>query len=111
MTVFFGNTPQHSSRFSFAGVERTGPAIRAALAEHAPGDLPEYEAEFRVALAEADDDFDIARVDRVITMWWGRAHLRLHPPTDAEREAVTRAVSGDYSGLYSRRNEAVWERH
>lgn len=94
---------------SDVGLERTGPAIRAVLAEHAPEDLPEFEAEFRIALAETDEDFDLTRVDAVITTWWGRAHLRLHPPTDAERDAVARATAGDNSGLLTR--TGTWTRH
>ncbi|MFW0154072.1 DUF6247 family protein [Mycobacterium sp. smrl_JER01] len=92
------------------GLERTGPAIRAVLAEHAPEDLVEFEAEFRIALAEADDDLDLRRVEAVITKWWGRAHLRLHPPTDAERDAVARAAAGDTAGLLTR-TDAGWKRH
>lgn len=90
--------PCHTQIVGDVGLERTGPAIRAVLAEHAPDDLAEFEAEFRIALAEADEDFDLARVDAVITKWWGRAHLRLYPPTDAERDAVARAAAGDDSG-------------
>ncbi|GAA4385914.1 DUF6247 family protein [Tsukamurella soli] len=82
-------------------LERTGPSIRAVLADVAPDDLPEFEAEFRTALAEADDDFDLSRVDAVINRWWGRAHLRLHPPTDAEQAAVARVETGDDSGIHT----------
>jgi hypothetical protein len=37
-------------------------AIRSVLAELAPHDLVEFEAEFGCALAQADDDFDLAPV-------------------------------------------------
>ena len=47
-------------------LERSGPVIRAVLAELAPDDLADFEAEFRCALAEADDDFDLSRVNEVI---------------------------------------------
>lgn len=83
------------------GAERTGPAIRAVLAELAPDDLAEFEAEFRRALAETDDDFDLQRVNAVIDKWWGVAHLRLHPPTPEERAIVARVAEGDFSGLYA----------
>jgi hypothetical protein len=36
--------------------------IRAVLAEVAPDDLVDFEAEFRCALAEADDNFDLAQL-------------------------------------------------
>jgi hypothetical protein len=80
----------------YVRVERNGPAIRAALAEAAPDELPEFEAEFRIALAEADDDFDLSRVDAVLDRWWARAHLRLNPPTPAEKELIEKAARGDF---------------
>ena len=41
-------------------IERSGPAIRAALAEHAPGDEHLFEAELRDAVTRAADDLDLA---------------------------------------------------
>ena len=82
-------------------VERSGPAIRAALAEASPDELPEFEAEFRIALAEADDDFDLTRVIRVLDRWWGRVHLRLNPPTPAEVAVVDQVARGDFHGYSS----------
>ncbi len=72
---------------SSIGVERTGPSIRAVLAEHAADRCAEFEAEFRIALAEADDDFDLGRVQAVIDKWWPIAYSVLHPPTAEERKA------------------------
>lgn len=92
-------------------LECTGPSIRAVLAEVAPGDLVDFEAEFRCALAEADDTFDLAGVQAVLNKWWGRAHLRLHPPTDDEREAVARVAAGDDNGLFTRTDTGRWVQH
>ncbi|WP_301123816.1 MULTISPECIES: DUF6247 family protein [Mycolicibacterium] len=89
-------------------LERTGPAIRAALADVAPEDLVEFEAEFRCALAQADDDFDLEPVQAVLTRWWGRAHLRLHPPTADEIAAVARVRAGDYTGLHTKTATGQW---
>lgn len=89
-------------------LERSGPAIRAVLAELAPEDLVEFEAEFRCALAEADDDFDLTRLDAVINKWWGRAHLRMHPPTADERAAVARVAAGDDAGMHTRTAAGHW---
>lgn len=83
----------------YARIQRSGPAIRAALAQAAPDELSEFEAEFRIALAEADDDFDLERVDRVLNRWWGRAHLRLNPPTAVERAVVEQVARGDFRNL------------
>src|SRR4051794_38926978 len=52
------------------GPGRSGPEIRAALAEHAPTQLAEFEREFHQALAGAADSFDTSAVDHVITRWW-----------------------------------------
>ena len=62
----------------YVRVDRTGPSIRAALAAASPDELPDFEAEFHIALAEADDDFDTSRIEQVLTRWWGVAHLRLN---------------------------------
>lgn len=88
-------------------IERSGPAIRAALREVAPDECVTFEAEFRSALAEAGDDFDTRRVDDVLNRWWGIAYLRCNPPTDDERAAVAHARDGSFSGLYEQ-NESGW---
>lgn len=80
--------------WSYVPVERSGPGIRSALAAAAPDDLPEFEAEFRIALAEVDDDFDLTRLDRVLDRWVGVAHLRLNPPTAAETALIERVARG-----------------
>lgn len=89
-------------------VERTGPAIRAALREAAPDELPEFEAEFRIALAEADDDFDLSRVEKMLDRWWGRAHLRLNPPTPEELAVIERVRRGDFRGMSTRTADGEW---
>jgi hypothetical protein len=91
-------------------LECTGPSIRAVLAEVAPDDLVDFEAEFRCALAEADDNFDLSHVQAVINKWWGRAHLRLHPPTTDELAAVARVAAGDETGLHTRTADGNWVR-
>lgn len=85
----------------YVRVERSGPAIRAALAEASPDELADFEAEFRIALAEADDDFDLSRVTAVLDRWWGRAHLRLNPPTPEETAVIEQVARGDFGGLSS----------
>lgn len=83
----------------YVAVERSGPAIRDALAAAAPDELPEFEAQFRIALADAEDDFDLTRVERVLDRWWGVAHVRLNPPTEDERAVVEQVARGDFAGL------------
>ena len=67
------------------GVERTGPSIHAILFQHAPERCVEFEAEFRIALAQADDSFDLAPAQAVIDKWWPIAYCTIHPPTNEER--------------------------
>lgn len=88
---------------------RSGPEIRAVLAELSPDELPEFEAEFRIALAEADEDFDLDRVLAVIYRWRARAYMRLHPPTPEELAMLERVRNGDFSGLWTRTAEGDWE--
>lgn len=80
----------------YVRVDRTGPSIRAALAAASPDELPDFEAEFHIALAEADDDFDTSRIEQVLTRWWGVAHLRLNPPTAEERAVADMLGTGDF---------------
>lgn len=91
-------------------VERTGPAIRAALREASPHEVPDFEAEFHTALAEADDDFDVSRIDRLIGRWWRIAHLRLNPIPDEERAQAERAAAGHLEGTFTRSGDA-WIPH
>lgn len=93
------------------GVERSGPSIHAVLSQRAPGKCVEFEAEFRIALAGADDDFDLAPVQAVIDKWWPIAYSVLHPPTEEERALVGRFLAGDDSGLLSRNADGSWTRH
>lgn len=92
-------------------LERSGPVIRAVLAEIAPDDLVDFEAEFRCALATADDDFDLAPVNEVMNKWWACAHLHMYPPTEEESAAVVRARAGDYTGMYERTEDGSWIKH
>lgn len=82
----------------YVPVERTGPSIRAALSRASPAELPDFEAEFRIALAEAEDTFDLTTVNQVLSRWWGRAHLRLNPPTADERAIIEQVARGDFRG-------------
>lgn len=90
---------------AYIEVAKTGPAIRAALKEASPDELPDFEAEFHTAIAEADDDFDTSRIERVLTRWWGIAHVRLNPIPMDEREAAKKAGTDDLAGeSYTREN-------
>lgn len=79
-------------------VERSGPAIRAALAEAAPEECAQFETAFHQAVAAAGKTFDLGEVEAVLDRWWGIAAIRANPLTEAERHQVARARAGDDTG-------------
>jgi len=89
-------------------IERSGPAIRAALAECAPADCAQFEAEFQQALAQARDTFDIAPVESILDRWWGIAAIRANPLTEQESDLIARARAGDDSGWLNRDGDDRW---
>ncbi len=70
----------------------------------------DFEAEFRIALAETDDDFDLSRVQAVIDKWRPIAYARLNPPTEEERARIDRFHAGDDAGLLQQRDDGSWVR-
>jgi hypothetical protein len=95
------DTPEYAPRW----VERSGPAIRAALLTYAPGRCAEFEAEFRTALALATDSLDLAGPQAVLKHWQAVAVMAANPLTDEERENLKRARAGDFSGLITRHHD------
>jgi hypothetical protein len=89
-------------------VERSGPAIRAALAAHAPEDCACFEAELRTALAHASDDLDLSGVETVLARWHALATMAANPLTAAERTQVEQAKAGDFTGLCTRDERGNW---
>lgn len=82
-------------------VERSGPAIRAALLAHAPGRCGQFEEEFRSALALAALNLDLSGPQLVLVHWQAVAMMAANPLTAEEREQIERAKTGDFSGLLS----------
>lgn len=89
-------------------IERSGPAIRAALAEHAPGDEHRFAAELRDALTRALDDLDLAGPHAVLARWHAMAAMAANPLTADERAQIERARAGDLSGLRARDEHGSW---
>jgi hypothetical protein len=83
-------------------IERSGPAIRAALLAHAPERCAQFEAELRSALARAAKDLDLSGPQAVLTHWHAVATMAANPLTDDEREQIERATTGDLTGLSTR---------
>lgn len=76
-------------------IERSGPAVRAALAEFAPQECAVFEEQFRQALLDAEQRFDLGPAEAVLDRWWGIAALRANPLSPAEQDLVARARAGD----------------
>lgn len=70
-------------------IERSGPAIREALARHAPEECPVFEAELGRALTAATQSFDLAPAQAVLDRWWGVAVTRANRlAVQAVREVI-----------------------
>jgi hypothetical protein len=89
-------------------IERTGPSIRAALAEFAPAECEQFEAEFQQALGQAARLFDLAPLDAVLDRWWSIAAIRTNPLNEPKHELVAHAQAGGYSGWVARNEDGRW---
>jgi hypothetical protein len=98
-------------RYTPAVIERSGPAIRAALLAHAPAEeCARFEAELRIALAQAAENLDLSGPLAVLRRWHALATMAANPPTDGEREQVSRAKAGDFTGLSTQDENGNWIR-
>lgn len=86
-------------------IERAGPAVRAALAEHAPQNCARFEDELREALHHAQADLDLTRVERLLRRWHAMA---ANPLSDLELAHLARARAGDVTGLRERLDDRTW---
>ncbi|WP_416976234.1 DUF6247 family protein [Streptomyces sp. T028] len=60
--------------------ERTPQALRAAIAEHAPVLLPDFDRHWKRAIA---DTFNLGPVPAFMALWWGEYALARDPKLDA----------------------------
>ena len=89
-------------------MERTGPAILAALRRYAPREAARFESELREALDRAGTDLDVAGVDEVMARWHTRACILANPLTEQEQALLRRAQAGDFTGLRARDENGGW---
>ena len=89
---------------------RSGPAIRAALAEHAPAELVTFEREFHQALSDAAATFDTTTLDQVIDRWWRIAALRSIQLSETEQDQLRRVRAGDFTGLMEQTSDGSFRR-
>lgn len=92
-------------------IERTGPAVRAALLAYSSAEeCAQFEAELRSALARAAEDLDLSRPQEVLAHWHALVTLDANPFTDEERALIARMKSGDYTGLRTQDEHGNWVR-
>jgi len=89
-------------------VDRSGPAILAALQRHAPHEAARFESELREALDRAGADLDVTRVDEVMARWHTRACILANPLTEQEQALLMRARAGNFTGLRARDENGGW---
>lgn len=89
-------------------VKRSGPEIRAVLAEVSPEECAPFEAEFAQALEQARAECDLAPADAVLDRWWGVAAIRANPLSEQEQAQLARAREGNFDGLWTRDQEGSW---
>jgi len=89
-------------------IERSGPSIRAVLAEVSPQECARFEAEFAHALQRAGAEFDLAPAEQVLDHWWGIAVIRANPLTDQEQAQLVRAREGVFDGLWEHDQAGNW---
>ena len=71
-------------------IERSGPAVRAALAQLSP------------------EEYDLAPAQQVLDRWWGIAVIRANPLSDHEQAQHARAREGVFDGLWERDDHGDW---
>ena len=91
-------------------IDRTGLAIRAALAQAAPEECAQFEVDFQQAVARASQTFDLAPLDATLERWWGIAVIRANPLSKHEHAQLARAKAGDFTGLLTRDEQGDWVR-
>jgi hypothetical protein len=89
-------------------IERSGPAIRAALEQYAPDDEPRFTAELRAALTRAGDDLDLAGPQAVLARWHALAIMAANPLDADEQAQLRRAKAGDFTGFSERDDHGNW---
>jgi hypothetical protein len=80
-------------------IERTGPAVRAALLAYSSAEeCAQFVAELRSTLVRAAEDLDLSGPLEVLAHWHALVTVDANPFTDEERELLARMKAGDYPG-------------
>jgi uncharacterized protein DUF6247 len=89
-------------------IERSGPLIRAVLAEFATDECALFKAEFQQTVEQVSEKFDLAPLDAVLDRRWGIAAIRANPLSEQEHAQVTRARDGVFDGVWARDEQGNW---
>jgi len=89
-------------------IERSGGAIRTALAQVAPAECEQFESEFRQAATRAGEAFDLAPLEAVLDRWWGIAAIRTNPLSRQEQAQLEQAGRGEFDGMWERDETGRW---
>ncbi len=108
MTTSAGQADTRRMTMATTTIKRSGPAIRAVLAEVSPDECAQFEAEFAQALARAGAEFDLAPAEAVLDRWWGIAVIRVNPLSEQEQAQLARAREGVLDGLWERDEAGNW---
>jgi hypothetical protein len=98
---------QTMTAVTMVAIEPTGPAIRAALAAHAPEDEAGFVAELRDALGSTEQDLDLAGPQAVLRRWHARALMAANPLSADELAQLARARSGDLTGFVEHHDDGT----
>ncbi len=89
-------------------LERSVPAVRAALIEHAPERGEQFDDELQQALTQANDTLEPGLLDAVLDRWWGTAAILANPLTEHKRVQLDWAKVGDFTGMLMGRENGTW---
>lgn len=98
----------HAMTTATTKIERSGPAIRAALAKVSPDECARFESELTRALDQARAELDLAPAEAVLDHWWGIAAIRANPLSAHEQAQLARARDGAFDGLWTRDEAGNW---
>ena len=90
-------------------ISRTGPAIKAALAEYgADGEADQFVGELQDALTHATATLDLSETETLLDRWHALATMAVNPLSQAEQAQLARARSGDMTGLRAQTETGDW---
>ncbi|MFF7982400.1 DUF6247 family protein [Streptomyces sp. NPDC007901] len=82
--------------------ERTPKALRAAIAEHAPVLLPDFDRHWKRAISSSADTFNLPPVPAFMAFWWGEYALARDPRLDAHVHDLELRASESTEGAEAR---------